>query len=133
MVKPFTCYATGLLTTALAVSMGCGRWGAICYALGLMSFPLVAVIALRWGWLRARLARMLVGGANQRVKRPACSSAPKTRVDGFDIRKSVALGLKGLGCDSERARWAAAQAARKLPTGSETEVLKLAIQMAGSR
>lgn len=133
LLKPFLCYATGVLTTALAVSMGCGHWGEICYALGLIS-----ALVLAYGLLRrrtvARLAiRVLSRVVGDTPEAPSRSSASKREIqapENTEIFEAAFMGLRGLGCRPSAARRAAAAAIQQLPCGTEQQVLKLAIQLA---
>ena len=80
LLKPFACYATGVLTTALAVSMGCGHWGVISYAMGVISVlvGLAFVLSRKWG-ARCALAilRRIVGDPEPRAARSGASKPGK--------------------------------------------------------
>lgn len=129
LLKPFLCYATGVLTTALAVSMGCGHWGEICYALGLISD-----LVLAYGLLRRRtVARLAIRVLSRVVGDTPEAPAPKREIEApesTEIFEAAFMGLRGLGCRPSAARRAAAAAIQQLPGGTEQQVLKLAIQLA---
>ena len=120
LLKPFACYATGVLTTALAVSMGCGHWGVISYAMGVISVlvGLAFVLSRKWG-ARCALAilRRIVGEPEPRAARSGASpSGPKARSSsGLDEAE------KSLGCSRRFMPWStkggAAKARRELRKG----------------
>lgn len=133
LLKPFVCYATGVLTTALAVSMGCGRWGVICYALGLMSALIIAYSLLRRPKIARLAIKLLTWVSQQPAPSPIAPSASKREIEPSgdpEMLESAFMGLKGLGCRPSVAKRAAVAAVKQLPTGSESQVLKLAIQLA---
>jgi len=140
LLKPFTAYITGIITTAIAVSAGCGHWGFICFVLGILT----TLTLIGWGlsskqrvaWVVKHLARIAdleqpekkavrrIKGISEKVELEA---KPSTFAD-------CVLGLVGLGCDKPTARWAAGQATQRLPDNAQLdEVFKLALSIIHSR
>lgn len=140
LCKNFVAYIVGVITTALAVSMGCGRWGAINYALGVLSTLLVCGYILSRPWC-ARPASRLLGMVGRPQKRAAkAPSASKRETDparelnpNSGIVRETILALRGLNCDPQTARRAALDAAQRLPGAELPQVLKLALNIATAR
>lgn len=135
-LKPFIAYLTGIVTTAIAVSAGCGHWGLICFIMGILTTLAILGWALkskaRVAWVVKQLTRLadLQTKPTRRLKaisQPTGPSKPSTFTD-------CVLGLVGLGCDKPTARWAAGQATQRLPENAPLpEVLKLAASIVRER
>lgn len=131
LLKPFACYATGVLTTALAVSMGCGHWGVISYAMGVISVlvGLAFVLSRKWG-ARCALAilRRIVGEPEPRAARSGASKPGKSISPAYKLAFD---GLRGMGCSADIARTAAKRAAAELPESApDQDVLRYAFHLA---
>ena len=61
-LKPFIAYLTGIVTTAIAVSAGCGHWGLICFIMGILTTLAILGWALkskaRVAWVVKQLTRL---------------------------------------------------------------------------
>jgi hypothetical protein len=146
IVKPAIAYIVGVITTAVAVSAGSGRWGLICFALGILSTLVLAGYLLSRPRIARRVAQVLL-----RVASPQEFSAKAQRASKREIRApkpelketkpetgrtfaQTVLALRGLKCDPETARWATGQATQRLPEDAGFEqTFRLALNIATSR
>jgi hypothetical protein len=143
IVKPTIAYIVGVITTAVAVSAGSGRWGLICFALGILSTLVLAGYLLSRPRIARRVAQVLL-----RVASPQEFSAKAQRASKREIRApkpepkpetgrtfaQTVLALRGLKCDPETARWATGQATQRLPEDAGFEqTFRLALNIATSR
>lgn len=139
ILKPFTAYLVGVLTTAIAVSAGNGRWGLICFGLGVLAVVAAAAWALRSQKRAAWVVRQLVRIADipspkaTRRVRAITETKPEAPKKPTPFAECV-LALRGLGSDADTARYLAGQATQRLPEDASTkDVLKLALSINGAR
>ena len=140
LLKPFAAYLTGILTTAIAVSAGNCRWGFICFTMGIL-FTLALIV---WG-LKSKQRAAWVVTQLSRIAELEPAKKPTRRLKSVTERNAelpakpsvfaeCVLGLVGLGCDKQTARWAAGQATQRLPENAPVaDVLKLALNIATAR
>lgn len=145
ILKPFTAYLVGVLTTAIAVSAGNGRWGLICFTLGVLAVVASFVWALRSQdralWVATQIMNWTHNGAYRIILKPKEKrAAVKVEDDKPELPKKPSafaecvLALRGLGSDPETARYLAGQATQRLPEDASTkDVLKLALSINGAR
>jgi hypothetical protein len=144
ILKPFTAYLVGVLTTAIAVSAGNGRWGLICFGLGVLAVASGFVWALRSQeralWVATQIMNWTHNGAYRIILKPKEKRVAKGEDDKPELPKKPSafaecvLALRGLGSDPETARYLAGQATQRLPEDASTkDVLKLALSINSAR
>ena len=140
LLKPFTAYVAGVVTIAIAHSLGSGAPGTLGFVLGVVttSAVLIWTLASRERAQRAGkfLLRMSAPGTQAMKVRSEKSSQvakPESQKPQDRIFAEVVLALRGLGSDKDSARYAAGQATMRLPNGSFDETFKLAVQVATGR
>ena len=144
LLKPAVCYVVGVVTTALAVSAGSGRWGLICFALGILTTLVLSGYVVSRPWIASRLAAVLIRVANPQEFSAKRHGASKRQIKPVAVQPEknpqpstfaqVVLALRGLRCDADTARWAAGQATQRLPeTAPLQDVLRLALNIATQR
>jgi hypothetical protein len=143
IVKPAIAYIVGVITTAVAVSAGSGRWGLICFSLGILSTLVLAGYLLSRPRIARRVAQVLLrvaspqefsAKAQRASKREIRAPKPEAKPETGRTFAQTVLALRGLKCDPETARWATGQATQRLPEDAGFEqTFRLALNIATSR
>ena len=134
--NPLFVYFAGMATFAIPYCLASGapqRAGFILGGVGALAV-LIACLASRNRALRAgNFLIRIAGGRSPKVKTPVTPIREKSAQVKGGVFPDVVLGLRGMGCDSKTARFAAGQATMRLPDAGFAETFKLAVQVATGR
>jgi hypothetical protein len=137
IIKPAIAYIVGVISTAVAVSAGSGRWGLICFGLGILSTLVLAGYLLSRPRIARRVAQVLLRVASPQEFSAAAQRASKRESEPSQqtgVYADTVLALRNLKCSLETARWATGQATQRLPEDAGFEqTFRLALNIATSR